>query len=136
MVSVLGTKFTVKQRKEYFEVQCFEGIVGVAINDTNYKLTKGKIFRILQNKTVLDSIHQIRPDWIQNRSTFKSIPLYLVIAELERQFAIQVEVENVDSNRLFTGGFDHTNVDSALESITSPFNLTYNKEGETKYRIQ
>ena len=136
IVSVLGTKFTVKQRKNYFEVQCFEGVVGVSAKNNNYTLTKGKTFRIINNRSTLDSMQAIQPDWTQNRSTFKSIPLHFVLDELERQYGIEIDVKNVDTDRLFTGGFDHTNVNAALESITSPFNLTYKKEGNATYIIQ
>ncbi len=64
------------------------------------------------------------------------MPLQFALNELERQYNIEIVANNVDSNRLFTGGFSHENIESALESVTSPFNLTYKKEGASTYSIQ
>ncbi len=136
MVSVLGTKFTVNQRENYFEVVCFEGVVGVQAGTANHTLTAGNTFRIVNKVSQLDSIQDLQPVWLQNRSTFKSVPLQFVLNELERQYNIEIIKNNIDTNRLFTGGFSHKNIESALESVTSPFNLTYKKEGASTYGIQ
>ena len=47
VVRVLGTQFTVKQRDSYFEVQCFEGKVGVINGDVITELLPGDAFRII-----------------------------------------------------------------------------------------
>jgi len=39
-ISVLGTQFNVKERANYFEVKCFEGIVKVDYDNTSKELTK------------------------------------------------------------------------------------------------
>ena len=49
IVTVVGTEFNVKARKDYFEVTCFEGIVKVTSNTITKQLLAGETFRILLN---------------------------------------------------------------------------------------
>ena len=46
-VSVLGTQFNVKQRVNYFEVTCYEGLVSVTYKNRVIKLPAGKTFKII-----------------------------------------------------------------------------------------
>ncbi|MBJ2174175.1 FecR family protein [Aureibaculum sp. A20] len=132
VVSVHGTQFTVNQRDGFFEVQCFEGVVQVESDAFNQVLTIGKSLRIRNGELSLDEVSQSEPSWITNKSTFKSIPLIEVLNELERQFAVKITVKNIDTDQLFTGGFTHLNLEQALQSVTSSFNLKYTKEGPAK----
>ncbi len=136
IVSVLGTQFTVKQRTNYFEVKCFEGIVSVNNNNKIEKLTKGKTYKIYDGAIVIDSTNNKHPKWINNMSSFKSIPLYEVFNEFERQYNIKISTQEVDTKRLFTGGFVHTNIDEALTAITIPLDLTYKKLDAHKILIK
>jgi len=135
IVSVLGTQFNVKNRDNYFEVKCFEGIVSVNSNDKSHRLTQGNTYRIINNVVVVDTTVKNQPEWLDNLSNFKSVPLYEVIAEFERQYNVVITVQNVDENRLFTGGFVHNNLEQALASITVPFNMTYKKVNSNKITI-
>lgn len=124
-VSVLGTKFNIKQRDNYFEVKCFEGIVKVASDKFSEELREGDNFRFINGAITLGSNLDPHPQWTQNISRFQRTPLYEVIAELERQYSIEIIVENVQTERLFTGGFLHDNLEHALKSITEPLNLDF-----------
>ncbi|OUS01906.1 anti-sigma factor [Flavobacteriales bacterium 33_180_T64] len=125
IVTVVGTEFNIKQRHNYFEVQCFEGIVNVTSGDISKQLLAGDTYRLLKNKFSQDRTTHLEPQWIQNKSTFKIVPFKSVIDEVERQFDIEIMVENVNTERLFTGGFLHNNIENALLSITQPMDLTY-----------
>lgn len=125
VVTVVGTKFNVKQRDNYFEVQCYEGIVKVTSELKVETLLAGDTFRIIQNNVTSGKITDIEPQWIKNSSSFDAVPLKEVFAELERQYAISINVSNINVNRLFTGGFEHKNLENALISITQPMDLTY-----------
>lgn len=125
VVSVVGTKFNVKQRDTYFEVQCFEGIVKVTTKNSSKTLLAGDMYRLLNNQSSLDKTAILSPEWMHNKSTFKAIPFKEVIAELERQYDIKIKLSNVNSERLFTGGFIHDNIETALFSITQPMSLSY-----------
>ena len=70
-----------------------------------------------------------KPTWLLGESSFEGVPLKYVISELENQYDLKVEIENIDTSRLFTGSFTHKNSDLALQSITIPLNLSYIKTG-------
>ena len=134
-VSVLGTQFNVKNRNNYFEVKCFEGIVSVSTQGKEYKLTQGKTYRFLNGNEELSITDDESPNWINNISSFTSVPIQVVLDEFERQYAITITVIDVDTKRLFTGGFVHNNFDQAIASITVPFNLDYKKDELNKITL-
>lgn len=124
-VTVVGTQFNVKQRNHYFEVKCYEGKVKVTSNGIERLLEKGDMYQILDGKFVENKIVSVTPSWVDNKSIFEAIPFKEVVAEMERQFNIKIRYKNIDTNRLFTGGFVHNNLENALIAITKPMNLTY-----------
>ena len=135
MVSVLGTQFNVKNRANYFEVKCFEGIVVVNSEGRLHKLKKGNTYRNIDGFIALDSLENSLPAWINDISRFKGVPLYVVLDEFERQYDISLVVQEVNTNRIFTGSFVNNNLDQALASITVPFNLTYKKDNSNKITL-
>lgn len=131
-VTVFGTEFNVKQRDNYFEVICYEGIVGVTYNSQLTKLKAGDSFLILEGKLIAkEKESNNTPSWINNLSTFKSLPYKQVIAEFERQYNYTIHSQNIDTEQLFTGSFTHNNIDIALKSITLPLKISYRKTDHT-----
>lgn len=132
IVTVLGTQFNVKERKNYFEVHCYEGLVSVTHNNKTVKLPPGKTFRVINGSIEnVEDFDAKNPSWIQKESSFNSIPLDQVIAELERQYDIKIKLEGVDTSKLFTGSFTHTNEKIALQAVTIPLKLSYRIQGKT-----
>ena len=132
VVSVLGTKFNVKQRENYFEVTCYEGLVAVKHNENTVELKPGHTFQIIDGKLLAnEKENTTQPSWLRGESSFKSIPLKYVISEFENQYNLKITSNNIDTTRLFTGSFTHKNLDLALKSITIPLNLSYSKSGES-----
>ncbi|RKS14361.1 FecR family protein [Flavobacterium sp. 120] len=132
VVTVLGTQFNVKERKNYFEVNCYEGLVSVTYNNETIKLPPGKTFRVING--IIENVEDFNaqnPSWIQQESSFNKIPLDQVIAELERQYDIKIKVEGVDTSKLFTGSFTHTDKEIALQAVTIPLKLSYKIQGKT-----
>ena len=131
VVQVLGTHFNVKQRANYYEVNCYEGLVSVTYNKKTVKLPPGKTFRVVNNTIEAVEDFSIQtPSWLQKESNFDRIPLSQVIAELERQYNIIIKTEGVDTTKLFTGTFTHENQKVALEAVTIPLQLSYRIEGK------
>jgi len=125
MVTVVGTQFNVKQRANYFEVVCYEGIVKVVSDTIVRQLTVGESYTIYDGQFTEKKIAATAPSWTQNYSSFTAVPIKEVFIELERQFDVKVSFKNSNENRLFTGGFSHENLQNALLSITKPMNLQY-----------
>jgi transmembrane sensor len=130
LVTVLGTQFNVENRKGFFEVTCYEGLVSVIFNGKETKLPAGNSFIAINGKLVkTESPANTTPSWMGNESTFKSIPLNYVLDEFERQYNIEVKTENVNLEQLFTGSFSNTNINLALQSISTPSQIKYELEG-------
>jgi ferric-dicitrate binding protein FerR (iron transport regulator) len=132
IVKVLGTHFNVKQRNQYFEVRCYEGLVSVTHNNETVKLPPGKTFRLVNNQIEkVSDFNAESPSWLQQESSFESIPLIQVISELERQYGLKIKIDGIDATVLFTGSFTHKNEKVALDAITIPLQIRYKTEGKT-----
>mgnify|MGYP003631076703 FL=1 len=132
LVSVLGTQFNVKQRQSHFEVTCYEGLVAVTHNNKTVKLKPGFTFQIIDGKLLAnEKENTAQPSWLRGESSFKSVPLKYVISEFENQYNLKITTDNVDTSRLFTGSFTHKNLELALQSVTKPLNLSYDKSGKS-----
>jgi ferric-dicitrate binding protein FerR (iron transport regulator) len=133
-IQVFGTQFNVKEREGYFEVHCYEGLVGVTYNKQLTKLSAGKTFRVVDGSVQeFEDLNTMNPSWLQQESSFVEVPLKQVIAELERQYVINITAENIDTNSIFTGSFTHNDKNIALQSVTIPLKLSYKIDGNKVY---
>jgi len=127
-ITVLGTEFSVKQRQNYFEVICFEGLVSVTHHSKTVQLRPGDSYNYIdgilttnQHKAIINK----QPNWLSGESSFERVSLHHVVEELENQYAIDIVTNDVDTSRLFTGSFTHKDLDLALKAIIIPMNLRY-----------
>ncbi len=127
-VRVVGTKFNVKNRESYFEVKCYEGVVSVNTGNKINTLKAGQSCRLMNDSIYMLKFKNQSPTWLNNKSYFKSVPFSEVIKEFERQYNMDVTLQYIDPNQLFTGGFTHDNLVNALNSITFSLDLLYNIE--------
>jgi len=128
-ITVLGTQFNVFARDKKLQVHCYEGLVGVAFNDTLIKLPAGKSLQI-KNGTLVTEGQSIAkaPSWIGNESSFENATLETVLHELKRQYPITIDASKDLKNKRFSGSFTHNDLDLALQLICAPLNLTYTIE--------
>ena len=128
-VTVLGTQFNIKHRSNLFEVVCYEGSVNVNVNQTNTVLKPGDSFLLLDGKIIAtEKENSKNPSWVNNQSSFKSMPLSHVLNEFERQYKISFESNRIDMKQLYTGSFVHDDIELALKAITLPLNISYSKK--------
>lgn len=125
VISVLGTEFNVKQRGDFFEVACYEGKVRVVTDNSTHILNVGDTFKVYKETEATGTSTFSAPQWTNNMSTFQRIPVFEVLAEVERQYNVKLTTENVDTDQLFTGSFIHTNLEGALKGICEPMGLEY-----------
>ncbi len=132
-VSVLGTQFSVHSQNSLFEVNCFEGKVSVVNKGHNEILTAGKAYRNLGNTPENWTFNTLEPSWLSNTSSFRSIPIHYVFKELEEQYNIQIEQENLDLGYKYTGTFPNDNIDVALKTVFSTLGIDYSlsQDGKT-----
>ena len=134
IVTVLGTSFNVVARDGKFEVSCYTGKVSVARNAQNtVVITTGQQVSA-ENKNLRQENFDAssgNPEWIQGVFRFENQPLKEVIAELERQYDIHVQIEKGLEETAYTGLFESGDIDEALKLITWPLHLKTSKKGET-----
>jgi len=128
-VVVLGTQFTVNARENFFEVVCFEGLVQVNYEGVIHELPGGKSFKVYGNKQFDNTTVKVEPTWLLEKSSFISIPYVEVVQELERQYGTSISMDQGLNETLFTGSFTHANLETALQAITIPLNLSYTING-------
>ncbi len=130
MVSVLGTQFNVENRQGFFEVSCYEGLVQVDFGGQARQLPAGTSFLVIQGQVIeTEGPGTGVPSWINDESSFTSTPLAYVLDEFERQYNRQVETRNIDLGQLYTGSFSNTNINLALQSISTPSQISFKLEG-------
>lgn len=130
-VTVLGTQFNVKERHNYFEVKTYEGLVSVAYKNTLIKLPKGSIFKVINGVITTKNTFNIEEkSWLQKESNFKSTSLRIVLTEIENQFGYTIETKDINLAILYSGGFKHTDINIALQSVTIPLQLSYKIDGK------
>lgn len=130
-VTVLGTQFNVKERNNYFEVKTYEGLVSVAYKDTLVKLPRGAFFKVINGKIDTTNTFDVNEkSWLQKESNFKSTQLRFVLEEIENQFGYKIETKDINLDILYSGGFTHTDINIALQSVTIPLQLSYKIEGK------
>lgn len=131
-VTVVGTQFNVKSRGKRFEVTCFEGKVKVANGTKKVLLTKGQ-------SVAFDNGQQFEPvansgsvpSWMTDELTFSAESFESVIAELERQYNIRITTDTISVSQKFTGTLPAGNLETALQIISSAYNLKIKKSGKT-----
>jgi len=127
-ITVLGTQFTVKSTKDFFEVICFEGQVKVFNNGKSTILNSTESYRNVKGKITSKVKYKIKsPTWISGESSYRSVPLKYVISDLEKQFNIVIKASNIDNSLIFTGSFPHDNIDLALKTVFDTAQIKYNK---------
>jgi transmembrane sensor len=135
-VTVVGTQFNVKNREDLFEVNCFEGQVTLTYGKNSWKVLPGNVYRISHGHVTSETVSNKRkPLWMSNTSYFKKVPFYQVIQEIERQYNIEISINSIDDELVFTGGFTHNNLHEALEAITKPLKLTYSMVTPSKISL-
>jgi ferric-dicitrate binding protein FerR (iron transport regulator) len=129
-VTVLGTQFNVENRDDFFEISCFEGLVSVTFNGKVTKLPAGNSFVAINGKETKSTVAKNgQPSWINDESSFKSVPLKYVLEEFQRQHNVTVKLKDIDTSQLFTGTFSNSDTDLALRSISVPLQIKFKLEG-------
>ncbi|AUC80200.1 anti-sigma factor [Nonlabens sp. MB-3u-79] len=123
-VSVLGTEFNVLSREGVFKVSCYEGLVQVAYNSSLVQVPAGTEFTLGSGNLLKSDVLLSQPTWLTNMSVFENAAFKNVMLELENQYQVKIQFPK-DTNRIFTGAFEHDDLENALRSITQPLDMTY-----------
>lgn len=135
-IAVLGTEFNINDRKNLFEIKCYEGKVQftVANKSDSFILTKGKSVRLINQKIIPENFEETKPNWLTSTSVFKDQPFHKVIAELSLYYDVSFNTDAINTDRIYSGSFTHTDLKTALETTLTPMGITY-KISENKKMI-
>lgn len=130
-VEVLGTSFNVDSYGNSFNVSCYTGKVKVSTAGESIVLEPGQA-AIRKNGRLqpqgFDAKEQ--QDWRNGLFEYKNTPLEEVFAEMERQFAVDINAPDSILSREYTGFYNNNNLDSALYLVTWPMNLRVEQQGK------
>jgi len=131
-VTVLGTQFNVKARKNRFDVVCYEGRVKVNYASTQILLTHGQSVSFENGKQVKITVNSLKPEWINNQICFYQEDIRSLLDEVERQYNIKIELNTKDTISLFTGKLPAKDLNTALQIISTTYHLEAKKASENK----
>lgn len=126
-VTVLGTEFTVNATTNFFKVACFEGKVQVddTIKKTSQFLFPNQGYQQIENIVTQLQFVNTQPNWLNEQSSFKSVPVKYVFKSLEKQYNLKFEYKKFNDNVLFTGSFPNNNKNNALQTVLKSVNIPY-----------
>jgi ferric-dicitrate binding protein FerR (iron transport regulator) len=131
-VSVLGTQFNVKVRKNRFDVVCYEGRVKVNYANTQIVLTHGQGVSFENGKQLKVNINALKPEWVDSQISFHKENIRTILDEVERQYNITIELNVKDTTSLFTGKLPAKDLDVALQIISTTYHLEAKKVSKNK----
>lgn len=136
---VLGTSFNIYARDENYRVTCLTGKVNVStLSGDHLVLLPNNHAELEAGKLVMKKM--FNPEnaigWTNNQFFFAGRPLKEVIDEIERQYAVTIELDPQLNNRNFGSNFSKKpNVEEVLGLVCKPMNLKFVKQSENVYRI-
>jgi transmembrane sensor len=131
-VSVLGTQFNVKARKNRFDVLCYEGRVKVNYAKIQILLTHGQSVTFENGKQVNLRVKSLKPEWMDNQICFYKENIKSLLDEVQRQYNVTIESNTKDTISLFTGKLPSRDLDVALQIISTTYHLEAKKVSKNK----
>jgi transmembrane sensor len=123
-VTVLGTQFDVKARGNRFDVSCYEGRVRVDYGKFQTVITRGQSVSFTNGQPIeVPQPTAAEPEWLDGKLVFNKETLPAIIAELNRQYDVTIELGAAPSSQLFTGVLPRKNLDEALQIISAIYHL-------------
>lgn len=129
-VEVLGTRFDVWAMGSQMRVQCFEGRVSVSTSTNKDPVILNIGQEVYVNNMQLESVENFiaeDADWLLRERLFKKTPLSIVIQDIERFFAVQIEVGTLPIDSNFSGRIPVSDLDKALDYLCRTMNWKYEK---------
>ena len=133
-VTVLGTSFNLKNRRESFELGVTSGLVNFTSKVKSYSLEKGQELQISEkylNRNGLKKIYADYPSWRYNKIFCDEKPLKQISLELERKFDVSITFSDPQIEELtITGIIDINNLKASIRTITTLSQRKFKFDGE------
>ena len=136
-VTVLGTQFNVKARKNRFDVTCYEGRVKVNYEKQQIFITKGQRVSFKDGKLVdVTNTMVLKPEWTSQELAFRDENLSAILEELERQYNCTFIVAPINNAQLFTGTLPANNINQALQVLAAIYHLKFEKTANNTITLE
>ena len=127
ITTVLGTSFNIYSRGKKVDVKCLTGKVSVKAGPKTVELAAGEMIKTAERKVIgekvsFDSENAI--SWIDGKFYYENADLRDVIIEIENQFGVELVGKDF-SERSYTGYFDNSSLESALNQVLVPMGYSY-----------
>lgn len=132
-VTVLGTIFDVERLDtDLLKVNCYEGRVRVDLLPANTKelLNAGQGLISEKNTVTRLTVAPQRPAWVRQISQYENASLSTVISDLELYHGVDIHLPAQLATKPFTGELFYGDLDSALDNLSSIFELKYTRTAE------
>ena len=136
---VLGTSFNIYSREQIYRVTCVTGKVRVGNSpDNKVVILPNSQAEILANGEIqvskeVDVTSEI--SWKNNIFLFTAMPLRQVFKEIERQYAVTIEME-APVHQLYTGNFNRASkIEDVLSFVCPAAGLKFEKKSANVYII-
>ena len=121
-VTVLGTSFNVRARKDGFEVGVNNGKVKISNDSTSIQLLKGQqinVTKTFNHKNITDILYKNYPDWVNQKIYCKNTTLNQLFDEIERTFNVKIEFSKPTlKNMTLTGIIIAKDINEVLETVS------------------
>lgn len=131
-VAVLGTSFNVFAREDLLFVQCETGKVRVTNDEAETILIANETVKIEEGRHGAKSSLEAegrRSQWQSGLFSYKNTTLGTVVNELERQFDVEIKIDQSLLDQEYTGSFKIANGADAMSEVFWPLNLEFKQEG-------
>ena len=135
-VTVLGTQFNIKSRKNRFDVTCYEGRVEVTHQNKQVIITKGTTVTFDDDYFDRKKINATKPEWTNNEIVFQSEKLQNILDELQRQYNCEIVIKSKANKQLFSGTLPSNNINTALKIVNATFHLKIFKFENSKIILE
>jgi len=136
---VLGTAFNIYARDEQYRVTCLTGKVKVSTDsDESVILLPNNHAELEDGKLVVKKMFEVEKaiGWKNSQFFFAGQPLKEVIDEIERQYAVTIQLDPKLNNRNFGSNFSKKHsVEEVLDYVCKPMNLKFVKQSENVYLV-
>lgn len=137
---VLGTSFTIDTKSEDYNVRCLTGKVQVNSLQQEVILNPDQMTHWTQDGVLVrtDGIPSLaQNDWLQPELSFESAPVIDVISELKMRYQIDINSDEMNSERRLTSTFRlPIHAETALEIVCSATGHEYSLTPKGTYEIR
>lgn len=135
-VTVLGTQFNVKARKNRFEVTCYKGRVKVEYNNKKVIITKGTSVTFDNDYFDQQNSSTTKPEWTANQIVFKNEQLQTIVDELQRQYGCEIVLNCKENSQRFSGTLPTNDIRTTLDIVCSIYHLKISKFEKKKIILE